>query len=90
MEKKKLYQLITTGWELAKFYFSRDYKTPEEYSEFVDLGNDLLKKTATEYGTVGKEYNFMRRLLVAINEYCDQDWRETHTGEQLSLFGREN
>ena len=39
MEKKKLYQLITTGWELAKFYFSRDYKTPEEYAEFVELGN---------------------------------------------------
>ena len=90
MNKKKLYDLITIGWELGKFYFSRNFKTAEEYSEFTTFANELLQKVAVEYGTVGKEYNFMRRLLTAINEYCDADWRETHTGIQTSLFGKEN
>lgn len=82
----KLKKLMVIGWELAKYYFGRDFKTPEEYGEFVDLGNELLKKTAAEYGTVGKEYNFMRRMIVAVNEYCDQEWRESHQGTQTSLF----
>ena len=86
MSKKKLYDLITLGWELGKFFFSRDYKTADEYSEFTTFGNELLKKVALEYGTTGKEYNFARRMLVAVNEYCDQDWRETHQGIQMSLF----
>ena len=87
--KKILYELITTGWEVAKFFFGRNFQTVEQYGEFTDLANETLKKVGTQYGTISKEYNFMRRLLVAINEYCDQDWRETHTGEQLSLFGRD-
>ena len=87
--KKELYDLITSGWELGKYYFSKEFKTADQYSEFTDFGNELLKRVAAEYGTVGKEYNFARRLYVAVNEFCDADWRETHTGEQLSLFGRE-
>lgn len=86
MSKKKLYDLITIGWKLGKYFFSRDFKTADEYGEFTEFGNELLKKVALEYGTSGKEYRFMRRLLVAVNEYCDQEWRETHTGVQTSLF----
>ena len=86
----KLKKLMVVGWELSKYFFNRDFKTPEEYGEFVDLGNELLKKVGAEYGLTGKEYKVARRMIVAVNEYCDQTWRETHTGEQLSLFGREN
>ena len=86
MSKKKLYDLITIGWELGKFFFSNDFKTADDYNEFTNFGNELLKKVALEYGTSGKEYRFMRRLLVAVNEYCDSEWRETHTGIQTSLF----
>ena len=85
----KFKKLMVAGWELGKFFFNNEFRTPEEYSKFVDFGNDLLKKTEIEYGPVSKEYNFTRRMLVAVNEYCDQEWRDTHTGEQLSLFGRE-
>ena len=87
--KKQLYDLITSGWELGKYYFGKDYKTAAEYDDFTQFANDLLKKVAIQYGPTSKEYNFARRLYVAVNEYCDQTWRETHTGEQLSLFGRD-
>lgn len=86
----KFKELMVAGWELGKFFFSRDFKTVEEYGEFTELANELLKKIEKQYGPVSKEYQFTRRMLVAVNEYCDQTWRETHTGEQLSLFGREN
>lgn len=87
--KKQLYDLINSGWELGKHYFGKDYKTAAEYSELTQFANDLLKKVSAQYGTVGKEYNFARRLYVAVNEYCDADWRETHLGTQMSLFNKE-
>jgi len=86
----KFKALMVLGWELGKFFYSRDFQTVEQYGEFTEFANDLLKKTELQYGPLSKETKFVRRILVAINEYCDQDWRETHTGEQLSLFGREN
>ena len=86
MSKKNVYELITSAWELAKFFFSKDFQTPEQYNEFTELANDMLKRVSTKYGSVSKEYNFARRLYVAVNEYCDQEWRETHTGIQTSLF----
>ena len=86
--KKILYELITTGWELAKFYFGKDMNTAAEYEEFTQNANNLLKKISAEYGTIGKEYKFACKFFSAVNEYCDQDWRETHQGIQTSLFGK--
>lgn len=85
----KFKKLMVVGWELGKFFFSKDFKTPEEYSQFIDFGNDLLKKTVAEYGEFSKETRLVKRLIVAVNEYCDQTWRDTHTGEQMTLFGED-
>lgn len=81
-EARVLYELINKGWQLGKYYFNNKPNTPLEYDKFTDFGNDLLK--TQQKGT--KEYKFLKRMLEAVNEYCDSEWRETHTGIQTSLF----
>lgn len=85
-DARKLNKLITDSWKVAKAYFEIEPKTTEEFAIFTDTMNDFNKAKATEFGTLSKEYKFIRRMLLAIDEYCDQDWRETHTGEQTGLF----
>ena len=75
-------KLITYPWELGKYYFNNKPNTPLEYEKFTDFGNDLLK--TQQKGT--KEYKFLKRMLEAVNEYCDSEWRETSAGTQTNLF----
>lgn len=85
-EARKLNKLITDSWKVAKGYFEIEPETAEEFNQFTELLNDFNKAKMTEYGAISKEYKFIRRMLTAIDEYCDQDWRETHQGIQRSLF----
>ena len=83
--KKHLYDLLSRGWDIAKFYFGKEFETPAEYNEFVQFANDKLKQVAIEYGTTGKDYKFACRFFSLVNQYCDTDWRQRN-GVQMSLF----
>ena len=75
-------ELIKLPWILGKFFFENMPETTDDYSKITDMGNDMLKKFKP--GT--KEYRLICRYISATNEYLDTYWRETHTGEQTSLF----
>lgn len=75
-------KLLSLAWTLGKYYFDSPLETLADYNKFTEKANDLLKPMKP--GT--KEYNFTRRMLVAVNEYCDADWREKHLGTQMNLY----
>ena len=75
-------ELMGLAWSLGKYYFTNSMETPEDYSKYADKAKELLQ--TQKPGT--KEYCFVRRLLSAVNEYTDADWREKHNGVQTSLF----
>lgn len=80
--KKTLYGLINQGWQLGKYFYENNPRTPLEYDKFVKMGNEMLKTQKS--GT--KEHRFLKRLLVAVKEYCDSEWDDEQKGEQTSLW----
>lgn len=85
---KQCYELINEAWVMAKRYFNAEPQTIEEYHELENASNDRLKEIGNKYGFTSKEYNFARRLFVAVNEYTDAEWRERNTGIQTNLWGQ--
>lgn len=77
-------QLMTIPWELGKYYFNNMPDTPEDYNKFTEFANELLK--TQKPGT--KEYTLVKRMLAAVNDYCDDHWRHAHYGEQMTLWNK--
>lgn len=75
-------QLMVIPWELGKYYFTNLPETIDDYNKFTEKANELLK--TQKVGT--KEYTLVKRMLSAVNDYCDEHWRITHQGEQMSLW----
>ena len=69
-------KLMGLAWNFGKYYFSNKFDTPDQYSDFIDYGNELLATVNKK--TNEKEYDFLRKLLVAVNDYCEQVWYESH------------
>jgi len=69
---KKLHDLINYGWQIAKMMF----ETPSDFSRLIQIGNEAIKNTPE-----GKDREFVRKMINAILDYMECEWRESKANE---------
>lgn len=67
-------KLLGVAWNLGKAFYTQDIKTIEQYNNFTEYGNGLLK----EYKPDTKEHRFIKAIVSAVDIYCMEDWQEKH------------